>query len=157
MHKNSPNKNMCVAHEIIIGLVAGAGTALQKVVFSLTKQFNSTKKYTTQEIHVSTLLDYMLDEYKTAPMKNSASKIEDRIEKCNKFREKLERNDAMAVLSLAEIRKKRYCVKNIGAIYIVNQIKNSSEVKFMLCEKYMEKILYYYQFTNIKIKEKTDY
>lgn len=118
-----------VGHEIIIGLVAGVGTDLNSVVNALTKQFNRTIRYTTHEIHVSTLLNYMSEEYKPSTVRRPALRVEDRIEKCNKFRTKLELDDAMGILSVAEIRKQRNSLKDINAVYIVNQIKNASEVK----------------------------
>lgn len=126
---NTTSPKNPVGHEIIIGLVAGIGTKLSTVVGALTKEFKQTKRYSTQEIHVSTLLNYMQKEYKPAQAKHQALRVEDCIEKCNKFRTTLSLNYAMGILSVAEIRKKRNSLKNTNAVYIVNQIKNASEVK----------------------------
>src|SRR5690242_3472972 len=100
---NSASPKNPVGHEIIIGLVAGIGTDLSNVVEALTKEFKRTNSYATQEIHVSTLLNYMQKEFKPAKAKRLALRVEDRIEKCNKFRAKLSLNDAMGILSVAEI------------------------------------------------------
>jgi deoxycytidylate deaminase len=122
--KNAEKNNKCLTHEIIIGLVAGVGTDLDKVEQQLITNL-CPSGYDIKVITVSELSKTL-----STPKKNKY-KIKDihkRINRCNALRKILGRNDAMAILASAQIK----LIRNLSiekSIYIIRQLKNPEEVE----------------------------
>lgn len=118
------NKTIEYSPEIILGLVAGVGTDLKKVIQEFKIKISPTK-YTVVDIHVSDFVNKKLSNHQD---KYKVSIINERIKKCNEFRKKSSRPDAMALLAIAKIYHKRKTAAK-KMIYIINQLKRPEEIK----------------------------
>ncbi len=119
-------KNNIPTHEIIIGLVAGVGTELEKVSNALQAEISPTN-YTIKNITISELLTN--NSFSNNRNKYDEKIINKKIDACNDFREESDRNDALAILAVAKIRMERKKIENTKCVYIIRQLKHPDEVK----------------------------
>lgn len=119
-------KQTFLTHEIIIGLVAGVGTDLERVTNKLQECISPTK-YSVIQVNVSELLKTK-NNTSTSNNKQLEENINKKIKMCNNVREKSARNDAMAILSAAKIRQIRSS-QNTDTVYIIRQLKHPDEIK----------------------------
>ncbi len=119
-------KNNILMHEIIIGLVAGVGTELEKVTNALQAEISPTN-YAIKNIKISELLANT----SSSNNKNNYDEkiIHKKIDACNDFRKKSDRNDALAILVAAKIRMERKSIDDKKCVYIIRQLKHPDEVK----------------------------
>lgn len=116
-------------HEIIIGLVAGVGADNNKIINTLKNKISSIK-YQVKVIKVTALLENLSKKYNPTQTDDEISRIDDRITKCNSFRNAVKRKDAMAILSIAEIKRLRSKSTKSHVIYIISQFKKASEINY---------------------------
>jgi deoxycytidylate deaminase len=123
------------ATELFIGLVSPLGAELKHLTRLLTQEF---KKLDCEvvEIKLSKLL-HGFDEYQSLPLSPEEVRIEEHMKAGNGFRERLKRNDAMAMLAIAAVAEERQ--KLTGSpqephqrcIYLFSSLKREEEIDFL--------------------------
>lgn len=121
--------------ELIIALAGAVGVNAEEVSQKLEKLLHEVG----YETHLIRLIDLLqeIPQFKNLNKRPEDKRIRDRMSAGNRFRQQMERWDALAVLGMGAIREKRQSMSKTqdpntpgnGVAYIIRSIKNPHEVK----------------------------
>ena len=118
-------------HDLIVGFVGAIGVSWKPILQAFDESFQRFG-YSTQEIHVSRLLDEL--EYRpwgTLPGRESPEYYEAMMDSCDQLRAAVANGSAMAALGIRRISETRSGSHSLPTAYFLRSLKHPDEVKIL--------------------------